>query len=168
MCSFGRQPVGHRCQHAAFALEHGQFCHRRVLAAHRAFAVHLEQEVVRRDVPAAEHRMAGALRLQVIVIVRVELRLSGLDAHHAGGQRAGHFLQVGRRGGRAAVARREHVEVAVVCRPDGLVVLRAVAPAGEAYFPGAGDDGCFVERVAAVDGHECAVGILRGGICPAV
>ena len=128
-----------------------------------AVGVELQQKVCARDVPAAEDGMLRADPLEIHVVVGVELRRALADAHHPGGLGSDHFLQVGRRGERAAVARREDVEIAVVGSPDRLVVLRTVTAAGEADFVGRGDDGFLGERRTAVNGDPRTVGILRGG-----
>lgn len=123
-------------QLAAFAFEYGQFVGRRILSAHRTLAIHLKQEVVGCDMPAAEHRMARTLFFKIIVVVGIELSFSSFDADNTRRQLAGNFLQVGRRSSRTPVTRREHVEVAVVGSPNGLVVLRFLASAGKADFIG--------------------------------
>ena len=113
---------------------------------------------------------------EIDIICGVEVRFTGLDADYARGQFALYAVELTavvvrhRCGGRASVTGGEDIEVAVVGCPDGLVVLRAHASAGEADFPCAGDDRSLVEIVPAVDGHECAVRILgrgnhAGGVC---
>ena len=106
--------------------------------------------------------MARTLFFKIIVVVRIELSFSGFDADNARWQLAGHFLQVGRRGGRTPITRREHVEVAVVGSPNGLVVLRFLASACKADFIGFCDDRSFIETISAVNGDEGIVRILGG------
>ena len=64
--------------------------------------------------------------------------------------------------GGTAIARREDIEVTIVRRPDGLVVLRTHTTAGKANLVRLGNDGRIVEAVAVIDGDESLVGILGG------
>lgn len=110
--------------------------------------------------------MARTLFFKIIVVVSIELSLSSFDADNARRQLAGHLLQVGRRSSRTPVTRREHVEVAVVGSPNGLVVLRFLASACKADFIGFYDNRSFVETVSAVNGDEGIVRILGGRNLP--
>lgn len=104
--------------------------------------------------------MSGALLLKVIIIIRVESGLAGLDADNARRQLACDFLQVGRRGGSTSVARREYIEVTVVGCPDSLVILRTVASASKADRIGFYYNRSIVEAVSAVNSYESLVWIL--------
>ena len=168
--------VGQHGQGLVAALEDGQLVAGSGGAGHVvcAFAVHLEEEVVLGDVPAAEHGVLVAQGFQVDIIGFVKRGLAGLDADYARGELALHLVQRMRRAvhlvrhlllglGGAAIARGEDVEVAVVCRPDGLVVLRTHTATGKTNLVGLGNDGRLVEAVAVIDGNESLVRILGGG-----
>ena len=104
------------------------------------------------------------LCLQITIIIRIKPLRVSLNTNYTG--RQSRFLYL--RGHRLGIAGREHIHIAVVCRPNGLVVLRFLASAGKADFIGFYDNRSFVETVSAVNGDEGIVRILGGRNLPAV
>ena len=75
--------------------------------------------------PTTQECLTTRLCLQITIIIRIKLLRISLNTNYTG--RQSRFLYL--RGHRLGIAGREHIHIAVVCRPNGLVVLRTVTSA---------------------------------------
>ena len=108
--------------------------------------------------PTTQECLTTRLCLQITIIIRIKPLRVSLNTNYTG--RQSRFLYL--RGHRLGIAGREHIHIAVVCRPNGLVVLRTVTSA-------AGRDGKIsIDAIPQGGGSEAFSKFLTEELRPAI